>query len=80
MDNSSISGNCLHYYTNNLEQSYLDYSKTFMNKDKKEMTNLYQKMLNCWQVVSCMLMFQTELPPDMPNDVVALGTWKLYMG
>eukprot|EP00957_Ditylum_brightwellii_P049526 3756790-Ditylum_brightwellii.AAC.1 len=32
------------------------------------------------QVVSYMLMFQTEMPPDMPIDAVALGSWKLYMG
>eukprot|EP00957_Ditylum_brightwellii_P062600 4751321-Ditylum_brightwellii.AAC.1 len=32
------------------------------------------------QAVTFMLMFQTEMPPDMPTDAAALGTLKLYMG
>eukprot|EP00957_Ditylum_brightwellii_P046569 3533460-Ditylum_brightwellii.AAC.1 len=32
------------------------------------------------QVVSCMFMFETDMPPDMPIEAVALGTWRIYMG
>eukprot|EP00957_Ditylum_brightwellii_P074526 5662269-Ditylum_brightwellii.AAC.1 len=52
----------------------------FTNKDKKERNCLYQKMSSYWQVVSYMFMLQTEMPPCMPIDAVALGTWKFYMG
>eukprot|EP00957_Ditylum_brightwellii_P102442 7808686-Ditylum_brightwellii.AAC.1 len=31
------------------------------------------------KVVAYMLMFQTQLPPDMPIYAIALGSWKLYM-
>eukprot|EP00957_Ditylum_brightwellii_P104233 7939733-Ditylum_brightwellii.AAC.1 len=43
------------------------------------MNALYQKMNTYSKVIAYMLMFLTEMPPEMPVDDVALGSWKLNM-
>eukprot|EP00957_Ditylum_brightwellii_P079838 6071468-Ditylum_brightwellii.AAC.1 len=72
-DSSSISGTFVHYYTKNLEQAYLDFSKNVTMQESKKRNALYQKMNTYCKVVAYMCMFLTEMPPEMPIDDVALG-------
>eukprot|EP00957_Ditylum_brightwellii_P022904 1728418-Ditylum_brightwellii.AAC.1 len=76
---SSISGTFLHYHAKNLEQAYLDFSKNFTKQESKEKNVLNQKMNAYCRVVAYMLTFQTQMPPEIHIDAIALGLWKLYI-